>query len=118
MDSAVAHPARDEPRFKAAVVYVAGLGAGPYRPEVDPINFLPRIPVPVLMLSGKYDSVFPYEVSQKPFFEYLGTPRDGKKWIVYPEAHTMPRTELVKEELAWLDRWLGAARLEGRTESR
>ena len=98
-----------EPRFKVALLGVTGLKMEHARAEVDPVNFLPRIHMPVLMLNGRYDYYFPVETSQKPFFEYLGTPRDGKRWIVYPEAHTVPRTELMKEELAWLDRWLGAA---------
>jgi len=96
-----------EPRFKAAILYVAGLGMSPIRPEVDPVNFLPRIRVPVLMLSGKYDSVFPYELSQKPFYRLLGTPEADKKLISYEGGHFLPRPELVSESLAWLDRYLG-----------
>lgn len=96
-----------EPRFRAAVLYIAGLGADPYRPESDPVNFLPRIHVPVLMLSGKYDSVFPYEVSQKPFFELIGTPAAEKKRLVVEGGHFLPRPEMVSETLAWLDRYLG-----------
>jgi predicted esterase len=96
-----------EPRFKAAVLYVAGLGAEAYRPEVDPVNFLPRIRIPVLMLSGKYDSVFPYEVSQKPFFELLGTPPADKKRIVFEGGHFLPRPQMVEETLRWFDHYLG-----------
>ena len=65
------------------MLYVAGLGMNQDRPEEDPVNFLPRIHVPVLMLSGKYDSVFPYESSQLPFFRLLGTPASAKKQIVF-----------------------------------
>ncbi|MEO7520674.1 MAG: SUMF1/EgtB/PvdO family nonheme iron enzyme, partial [Gemmatimonas sp.] len=96
-----------EPRFRVAVLYVAGLGMENYRPEVDPVNFLPRIRVPVLMLSGKYDSVFPYELSQKPFFRLLGTPATDKKQIVYEGGHFLPRPDMVSETLSWLDRYLG-----------
>jgi formylglycine-generating enzyme required for sulfatase activity/dienelactone hydrolase len=99
-----------EPRFKAALLMVTGLKMEHARPEVDPLNFLPRIHVPVLMLNGKYDYYFPVETAQKPFYEYLGTPREHKKWVVYPEAHTTPRTEFVRESLAWLDRYLGPAK--------
>jgi hypothetical protein len=31
-----------EPRFKAGVLYVAGLQMERARPEADPLNFLPR----------------------------------------------------------------------------
>src|SRR2546422_4413187 len=40
-----------EPRIKVSVLYVAGLDLEPARPEVDPINFLPRIRIPTLMRS-------------------------------------------------------------------
>ena len=96
-----------ESRFKAAVLYVAGLSMGAYRPETDPVNFLPRIHVPVLMLNGKYDSVFPYELSQKPFFRLLGSPAADKKQIVYEGGHFLPRPNLMAETLAWFDRYLG-----------
>jgi dienelactone hydrolase len=96
-----------EPRFKAAILAVAGLKMERARPEVDPYNFVPRIRLPVLMLNGKYDYYFPVETSQKPFFERLGTRPEDKRWVVFPEAHTVPRTELVRESLSWLDKYLG-----------
>ena len=99
-----------EPRFKAAALNVAGLGMEHMRPEVDPFNYLPRVKVPVLMLNGKYDFYFPVETAQKPFFEHLGTPADRKKYLVYEGGHDVPRTELIKETLAWLDRYLGPVR--------
>ena len=99
-----------EPRFKAAILAVAGLKMERTRAEVDPINFLPRVRMPLLMLNGRYDYYFPMETSQKPFFEYLGTLAKDKKWIVYPEAHFVPRTELMRESLDWLDRYLGPVR--------
>ena len=99
-----------EPRLKAAVLVVAGLTMERGRPEVDPHNYLPRVKVPVLMLNGKYDFFFPLELSQKPFFERLGTPADRKKYIVYEGGHDVPRTELIKESLAWFDKYLGPVR--------
>lgn len=103
-----------EPRFKAAVLAVAGLKMERARPEVDPINFLPRVRLPLLMLNGQYDFYFPVETSQRPFFNYLGTRPADKKWVVYPEAHTVPRTELVRETLFWLDKYLGTPALGAR----
>ena len=41
-----------EPRLKAVVLLVAGLEFQRGLPEVEPINFLPRITIPVLMLNG------------------------------------------------------------------
>ena len=99
-----------EPRFKAAVLYVAGLTMERGRPEVDPINYLPRVTQPVLMLNGRYDYFFPLETAQRPFFDMLGTPADRKKWIVYEGGHDVPRTELITETLRWLDTYLGRVR--------
>ena len=99
-----------EPRLKAAVLLVAGLTMERGRSEVDPFNFLPRVKQPVLMLNGKYDFFFPLELAQKPFFEQLGTPADRKKYIVYEGGHDVPRTALIKETLAWLDKYLGEVR--------
>jgi formylglycine-generating enzyme required for sulfatase activity/dienelactone hydrolase len=96
-----------EPRFKAVVLLVAGLEVQRAQPEVDPINFLPRIRMPVLMLNGEYDHYFPVETSQRPMFRLLGTPPDRKRQVISPGGHFVPRTQLVKETLDWLDRYLG-----------
>ena len=50
------------------------------------------------------------ETAQKPLFRLLGTPDADKKWIVYDGGHFVPRDALVKETLAWLDRYLGPVR--------
>ncbi|MBI4429057.1 MAG: protein kinase, partial [Ignavibacteriales bacterium] len=44
-----------EKRFKASVLYVAGLNFQRALPEVDAINYVGRATVPVIMLNGKYD---------------------------------------------------------------
>ena len=61
------------------------------------------------MLNGELDFFFPVESSQEPMFDLLGTPPEHKKRLTYPRGHTVPRNELVKESLAWLDRYLGPA---------
>lgn len=52
-----------EPRLKVAVLHVAGLGFDRPLPEVDPLNFVPHVSIPVLMLNGKLDPYFPVETS-------------------------------------------------------
>jgi serine/threonine protein kinase/dienelactone hydrolase len=99
-----------EPRIKTVVLYVAGLEMGHIRQEADPLNFLPHIRVPVLMLNGKYDFFFPIETAQKPFFKLLGSPADQKRYVVYEGGHDVPRTQLISETLAWLDKYLGPVR--------
>ena len=96
-----------EKRIKAVVLNVGGMEMDKSLPEVDQLNYLPRVTQPVLMLNGKYDMYFPIETSQKPMFKLLGTAKDDKKMIVYDSGHVVPPTEFIKETLAWLDTYLG-----------
>jgi dienelactone hydrolase len=96
-----------ETRFKACVFALGGLEFQRSLPEVDPINFLPRVKQPVLMLNGRYDFFFPVDATQVPFYRMLGTPKDRKKQVIYETGHSVPRNELIKETLDWLDRYLG-----------
>jgi len=96
-----------ERRVKTSVLVVAGMYFQRSLPEVSEPHYLRRIKTPVLMLNGKYDFFFPYGTSQLPFYQLLGTPKEDKKLFVYEGGHMVPRTELVKETLAWLDRYLG-----------
>lgn len=96
-----------ERRIKAVVLNAAGMAMETSLPEVDQINYLPRVTQPVLMLNGRGDRAFPYETSQKPMFDFLGTPIEHKKLIVYETGHVLPRSEYMKATLAWLDAYLG-----------
>ena len=96
-----------ESRIKAIVLHVGGMEMTRALPEVDQINFLPRVRQPVLMLNGKYDMFFPVENAQKPMFNFLGTPEEDKKIIIYETGHLVPRYELIKETLGWYDKYLG-----------
>jgi eukaryotic-like serine/threonine-protein kinase len=96
-----------EPRLKAAVLHVAGLWFERPLPEADPLNFVPRVTIPVLMLNGKLDPYFPVETSQRPMFELFGTPTAQKRYVLYEAGHFVPRDALVRETLDWYDRYLG-----------
>ena len=76
-------------------------------PEVDPLNFAPRVKMPVLMLNGENDSEFPVESAQKPLFNLLGTGEKFKKRFSYPGGHIVPWQELEKESTFWFDKYLG-----------
>jgi tRNA A-37 threonylcarbamoyl transferase component Bud32/predicted esterase len=99
-----------EPRFDAAVLYVAGLKFQRALPEADPFNYVSRVRSPVLMLNGRWDNFFPLETSQKPMFQLLGTPAADKRHVVYDGGHFVPRPQLISETLDWLDKYLGPVR--------
>ena len=54
------------------------------------------------MLNDKNDTFYPFETSQKPLFNLLGTHANEKKMIVIEGGHLV-RSELIKESLAWFD---------------
>jgi hypothetical protein len=43
-------------------------------------------------------------------FDSLGTPAEHKRRVVYDTSHTIPRAELIKEFVGWMDRYWGPAR--------
>ena len=96
-----------EKRFKVVILNVGGMEMHKTLPEVDQINFIPRVTQPVLMLNGKHDMFFPVETSQKPMFALLGSPAKDKKIVIYESGHLVPRNEFVRESLSWLDKYLG-----------
>ncbi len=100
-----------EPRLRAAVSYVAFIPTGPAPPEpsANPLHALPRVDVPMLLLSGEFDSTAPLENARR-YFELLGTPASDKKHVVAQGGHFVPRELLVRETLDWLDRYIGPPR--------
>jgi predicted esterase/predicted Ser/Thr protein kinase len=100
-----------EKRFKAAILSSGGLWLTYSLPEVDAPNFAPRVKIPVLMLNGRYDYLFPLQSSQLSLFRLLGTPDKDKKHVVYEAGHAaLPHKEEVRETLDWLDKYLGPVR--------
>jgi len=96
-----------EQRIKACVLLSPGFNLQRSLPEVDEINFAPRVKVPVLMLNGRFDFFYPIETSQEPLFQLLGTSKQNKKHLVYETGHMPSRHDVIKETLDWLDRYLG-----------
>ena len=76
-------------------------------PEIDILNFAPRVRVPVLMLNGRYDFVFPSAALQQPMFRWLGTPEGDKRLIQFETGHVPALKDIIREVLNWLDRYLG-----------
>ena len=98
-----------ESRFKAAILVSGGLSTSiPKPPEADPVNYLPRIEIPILMVNGRYDYLFPVETTQQPLMDLLGTPEEHKRHrIIEGAAHSVPQSQLIRETLDWLDKYLG-----------
>jgi len=97
-----------EPRFKVAVVHSGGLNSSVRSlPEVDLFNFVTRVRTPTLMLHGRYDLAVPLETEGRPMFDLLGTPASDKRLYLVDSDHWIPRTDLIRESLAWLDKYLG-----------
>jgi len=99
-----------ESRFRTGIFLLAGICACTRHPASDPANFAPRVTIPILMLNGREDSLFPYETAQKPLFELLGTPERHKKHIVFPGEHCLPseyQGQYHAEIVKWLDQYLG-----------
>jgi eukaryotic-like serine/threonine-protein kinase len=97
-----------EPRFKAAVL-VSGGAWSPTAAAVDPWNYAPRVKVPVLMLNGRDDFIFPVDRAQIPLLRALGTPDKDKRHVLFDGGHVnlQTRMDLIGEILRWLDKYLG-----------
>jgi serine/threonine protein kinase len=96
-----------EERLRASILLAGGFIRARTRPEVDRLNYVTRVGTPTLMLNGRYDSLFNIAERVKPMFDLLGTPAEQKRFILYDTDHIPPRSEFIKEILAWLDEYLG-----------
>ena len=95
-----------EDRLSATILITGGF-MSKYRPEADPVNYVPRIKMPVLMLNGRYDMSLNYETAVKPFYDLLGTPDEDKHVHLYETDHFVPKSEMIKETLNFLDHCFG-----------
>jgi predicted esterase len=97
-----------DPRIRTAILGLAGVRPTVrFAPEIDPMNFVSRVDIPVLVLTATYDNIFPLDTSAVPFFNMLGTPEADKSQIIYEDGHSIPDEILVGNSLEWLDRYLG-----------
>jgi len=100
-------------RLKVGVFLMGGFGAAAPAPEADSFNFAPRVRVPILMVNGDEDFIFPLQTSQRPLFESLGTPAADKRHVLFPGGHeisTTKRNQIIPEVVGWLDKYLGRVR--------
>lgn len=95
-----------EERF-GAVVFVAG-GIHPTDaqslPEVNPVNFAPRVEQPKLLVNGRHDAVFPVETTVHPLVELWPEPKTVE---VVDGPHLPPVESRVPIINGWLDEIMG-----------
>lgn len=97
-----------EERLKVAVLGPVGFNFREMPPEADAINYMSRVRIPVLMMGGRHDYIFSLDTAQTPMFDRLGTPPEDKRHVVFDTGHfPFPRSEMIREVLAWLERYLG-----------
>jgi eukaryotic-like serine/threonine-protein kinase len=99
-----------ESRIRVAVLLGGGFEAAKKMPEVDELNFAPRVKVPTLLVDGRYDEFFPLETSQNVMFRFLGTPERDKRHAILEGGHIPQYDQMVKEILDWLDKYQGPVR--------
>jgi eukaryotic-like serine/threonine-protein kinase len=86
-----------ESRIKVAVLLGGGFDFAKKMPEVDELNFAPRVKVPTLLVDGRYDEFFPLETSQNVMFRFLGTPEKDKRHAVLDGGHIPPYDQMVNQ---------------------
>jgi dienelactone hydrolase len=91
-----------EDRMKTGILHAGGLMFQRSLPEVEPLNYLPRVKQPVLTLNGKYDWWMPLETSLIPMFQLLGTSAANKRHVLFETGHFLPEHETARESLDWL----------------
>ena len=97
-----------ETRLKASVLMAGGMPSVRLPPEIENLNFAPRIRVPTLMINGRSDFTFPYETSQLPLFRLLGSPADRKAHVTFEGSHIPLRPhDVIRTILDWFDKYLG-----------
>ncbi len=98
-----------EKRLKAAVFLCGGFHDYPdILPESNPVNFAPRIRLPIIMMNGVYDEIFPLEPNAKVAFRLFGAPEKDKFLKSYASSHYLLTTNVwIKDTLDFLDRYLG-----------
>jgi dienelactone hydrolase len=96
-----------EERIKTGIMVGGGLTLQQAPPEADPFHFAPHLRQPMLMVNGRYDFFFPVDTTQLPLFKLLGSPAGQKRHVIFESGHVPPNDLLAREELDWLDRYLG-----------
>lgn len=89
----------NEPRIQSAVLL--GTGVSTKRPlsEYDAKAYLSHVTIPIIMINGYHDPIFPYTISQKPYFDHLGS--EEKEVHFFEAGHIPPFEDFIDLIHAW-----------------
>ena len=73
-------------------------------PEANPINFVPRMRAPKLIMHGRYDEVDAFRTEAEPLFKLFGEP---KELILFEGGHIPDREIFIPAFNQWLDKTMG-----------
>ena len=95
-----------EDRFRALIMLDGGFYNEKPLPGTDQVDFAPHLKVPALLVAGRFDFIF---LGKDALLRMLGAPAADKKVVLLETAHDVSeqRGDLVREVLAWLDKYLG-----------
>jgi dienelactone hydrolase len=95
-----------EDRLKVAIFLDGGFYNEKALPGTDQADFAPRLKAPSLLISGRFDWIF---LGKDALMRMLGAPAADKRAVLFDTAHDVgeQRADLVREVLAWLDKYLG-----------
>jgi alpha-beta hydrolase superfamily lysophospholipase len=95
-------------RFKVSVLVAGGLSPSLPAAEVNAVHYLPRNHVPTLLIGGHDDYIVPVDTHQKPFMRLLAVTPEDKRHVILDCGHALsPWSDVIKEAVPWLDRYLG-----------
>jgi len=98
-----------ETRYRSVILIAAGLRQHDTRvlPEINPVNLLPQIRAPKLLLHGRYDETALLKSMAEPLQRLL---RGPKRIVLYDGGHT-PQPEISVPPInSWLDETMGPVR--------
>jgi len=95
-----------ENRIKTVIMLDGGFYNETMLPGTDQADFAPRLKAPTLLIAGRFDWIY---LGKDALLRLLGTPPADKKVVLFDTAHDVSeqRADLVREVVAWLDRYLG-----------
>ncbi len=97
-----------ESRLRTVAFWSGGFAASsPHETAALRASLARRIDIPMLMVNGRHDFVFPLEL-QQAFFRIVSTPPEDKRHVLFDAGHFgWPLGDFVRENLDWFDRYLG-----------